>query len=106
MTSPAGAVGALSRRVRTLLVAGIVFRVALGRDPDRSTLLVDFGLGNQWQWSFFTAGIDWVQLSVPVYTRAHVPAGAALAAADRAPAAHGPGRLEWEWLRFYVGLTF
>jgi hypothetical protein len=41
-------------------------------DPRWSTLYATAGFDNQWQWDFFTIGIDWMEYQVPIAGKARL----------------------------------
>jgi len=81
----------------------------LPRDYDEAAGLIDIGLGNQWQWSNITVGVDWAQLSLPVYRERIVTAAAVAPGTDDRRVGGGPhafDRLEWHVLQAYIGICF
>lgn len=68
-----------------------------------ATAYATFGLGNQWQWDYFTFGVRWLDFYLPVMNRVKVVPDAQ--ASIRAAGPH-QFRPHMEWLGLYAGIAF
>ncbi len=75
------------------------------KTPERTLGFVDAGLGNQWHWRHFTAGVDWVGVSVPVYERKEVREEGVADDGRVTASTRGWHRVDVHWLTLYGGLA-
>ena len=70
----------------------------------------ELAIGNQWQWSNFTMGCDWIGYFTPVVSNSTVDSNTNAKASDYDDAKSSMKKLantgNWELLRFYLGVSF
>lgn len=79
-------------------------REAAFKDPDQRVTSLLLGIGNQWHWDTLTLGVDWLGITLPVFTEAHRQ----ILSEDEPKRVVTLSRLDGrriEALRLYVGLA-
>jgi hypothetical protein len=76
--------------------------VAGSDSPANEFLLATGALGNQWQWSAFTLGVDWVEIRVPVSRKVNAQLPNAVRARSSPTILGGT---EIEVFNFYAGIS-
>ncbi len=105
-----GGIGQRSIKFDASLDSKIVGAPSISADAEAKTTGLSFGLGNRWQWSYFSMGCDWLGYFAALSSsgsKVDVPGAADKDTKDLKDSVDKLGKTSsYQLLRFYMGVSF